>query len=171
MSSDRFRRCEELFHATLVLPEEERGAFLEQHCGDDPLLRADVERLLAAHARAGDFISSPAIAGAGIGNGPEESWVGRLVGPYRVVREIGRGGMGAVYLAERADGQYQQRVALKVIKRGMDTEQVLARFRAERQINRMRVIGTMLVLDWLARQRLRIDDEASLIQSAVQFDI
>ncbi len=60
--------------------------------------------------------------------------VGRLVGPYRLVREIGRGGMGAVYLAERADGQYEQRVALKVIKRGMDTEQVLARFRAERQI-------------------------------------
>ena len=59
---------------------------------------------------------------------------GRRIGPYRVVRELGRGGMGAVYLAERADGQYEQRVALKLIKRGMDTEQVLARFRAERQI-------------------------------------
>ena len=68
------------------------------------------------------------------GVGADESLVGRLVGPYRLVREIGRGGMGAVYLAERADGQYEQRVALKVIKRGMDTEQVLARFRAERQI-------------------------------------
>ncbi|HEU4525607.1 MAG TPA: protein kinase [Gemmatimonadales bacterium] len=134
MNSDRFRRCEELFHVTLGLPEAERGAFLRQRCADDPLLQADVERLLAAHVQAGDFISSPAIAAVGNGIGPDESWLGRLVGPYRVVREIGRGGMGAVYLAERADGQYQQRVALKVIKRGMDTEQVLARFRAERQI-------------------------------------
>ena len=134
MNSDRFQRCEELFHAAVALPDEEREAFLQRSCADDPQLRAEVERLLAAHARAGDFISSPAIAAAGEWSGTDESWVGRLVGPYRVVREIGRGGMGAVYLAERADGQYEHRVALKVIKRGMDTEQVLARFRAERQI-------------------------------------
>ena len=133
MSSDRFQRCEALFHAALPLSGEERETLLERSCADDPLLRAEVERLLAAHVRAGDFISSPAVATAERGAG-DPSWVGRLVGPYRVVREIGRGGMGAVYLAERADGQYELRVALKVIKRGMDTEQVLARFRAERQI-------------------------------------
>ena len=63
-----------------------------------------------------------------------EEWAGRRIGPYSIVRELGRGGMGAVYLAERADGQYQHRVALKLIKRGMDTEQVLTRFRSERQI-------------------------------------
>ena len=134
MNGDRFQRCEELFHAAVALPDAERDAFLQRSCGDDPPLRADVERLLAAHARAGDFISSPAIATAGPWNDADESWIGRLVGSYRVVREIGRGGMGAVYLGERADGQYHQRVALKVIKRGMDTEHVLARFRAERQI-------------------------------------
>jgi serine/threonine protein kinase/tetratricopeptide (TPR) repeat protein len=134
LNSDRFQRCEELFHAAVALPDNERDAFLQRSCADDPSLRADVERLLAAHLRAGDFISSPAIAASGSWNYADESWIGRLVGPYRVVREIGRGGMGAVYLAERADGQYQQRVALKVIKRGMDTEQVLTRFRAERQI-------------------------------------
>ena len=132
MSSDRFQRCEELFHAAVSLADTEREAFLRRSCADDPALRADVERLLAAHARAGSFISSPAIATHRLG--ADESWVGRLAGPYRIVREIGRGGMGAVYLAERADGQYEQRVALKVIKRGMDTDQVLARFRAERQI-------------------------------------
>jgi non-specific serine/threonine protein kinase/serine/threonine-protein kinase len=131
VSSDRFQRCEELFHAAAPLTGKEREAFLERSCADDSDLRADVERLLVAHDRAGDFISSPAVAAA---SGADGNWVGRLVGPYRVAREIGRGGMGAVYLAERADGQYQQRVALKVIKRGMDTEQVLARFRAERQI-------------------------------------
>jgi serine/threonine protein kinase/tetratricopeptide (TPR) repeat protein len=134
MNSDRFQRCEELFHAAAALSDQEREAFLQRSCAADPQLRGEVERLLSAHARAGDFISSPAIAAAGDWSGIDESWVGRLVGPYRVVREIGRGGMGAVYLGERADGQYQQRVALKVIKRGMDTEQVLARFRAERQI-------------------------------------
>jgi tetratricopeptide (TPR) repeat protein/tRNA A-37 threonylcarbamoyl transferase component Bud32 len=134
VNSDRFQRCEELFHAAVALPGEQRDAFLQQRCADDPPLRAEVERLLAAHARAGDFISSPAVAAAGPWSDADQSWVGRLVGPYRVVRQIGRGGMGAVYLAERADGQYEQRVALKVIKRGMDTEQVLVRFRAERQI-------------------------------------
>ena len=133
MNGDRFRRCEELFHAAAPLSDQEREAFLQRGCADDPQLRADVERLLAAHVRSTDFISSPAIAGVREW-ASDESLVGQLVGPYRLVREIGRGGMGAVYLAERADGQYQQRVALKVIKRGMDTEQVLARFRAERQI-------------------------------------
>lgn len=133
MSSERFRRIEDLFHSAVELPDEEREAFLQRRCADDPALRAEVERLLAAHVRSTDFISSPAIAGVREW-ASDESLVGQLVGPYRLVREIGRGGMGAVYLAERADGQYQQRVALKVIKRGMDTEQVLARFRAERQI-------------------------------------
>ena len=133
MNSDRLRRCEELFHAALPLPAQDRERLLRNTCAEDPELRGDVERLLAAHARAGDFISTPAVAALG-GDGIDINWEGRFIGPYRVVREIGRGGMGAVYLAERADGQYEQRVALKVIKRGMDTEQVLARFRAERQI-------------------------------------
>jgi tetratricopeptide (TPR) repeat protein/tRNA A-37 threonylcarbamoyl transferase component Bud32 len=132
--SDRFRQCEELFHAAAALSGRERAELLEQACAGDPGLRVEVERLLAAHARAGDFIASPAIAGAADWFPREESWSGRRVGPYRILSEIGRGGMGAVYLAERADGQYEQRVALKLIKRGMDTEQVLARFRSERQI-------------------------------------
>ncbi len=133
MSRERFQRCEELFHAALPLGEQERDALLRDGCAGDSELRAEVERLLADHGLAGDFISSPALLSTGPGQ-TDPSWVGRLVGPYKVVREIGRGGMGAVYLAERADGQYEQRVALKVIKRGMDTDQVLARFRAERQI-------------------------------------
>ena len=133
MTSDRFRRCEELFHAAAALAGPERDEFLASACLGDPGLRGEVERLLAAHARAGDFIASPAIAAM---EQPEarESLADRRIGPYQVLREIGRGGMGAVYLAERADGQYEQRVALKLIKRGMDTEQVLSRFRAERQI-------------------------------------
>ncbi len=131
--SDRFQRCEELFHAALALEGAAREAFLEEACATDRGLRAEVERLLSAHARAGDFIGAPAVAPPTAWAGAEE-WAGRRIGPYSIVRELGRGGMGAVYLAERADGQYQHRVALKLIKRGMDTEQVLTRFRSERQI-------------------------------------
>jgi non-specific serine/threonine protein kinase/serine/threonine-protein kinase len=134
VNSDRFRRCEELFHAAIELGDEERKRFLGTACGDDPPLRAEVERLLAAHDRAGSFIDTPAVNGMARLESAGEGWIGQRVGAYRIVREIGRGGMGAVYLAERADGQYEQRVALKLIKRGMDTDHVLARFRAERQI-------------------------------------
>jgi eukaryotic-like serine/threonine-protein kinase len=85
----------------------------------------------------GEFLESPAMLFAA----PlvelaerRSSLEGRLVGPYRIVRELARGGMGAVYLAERADGQFQQRVALKLIKRGMDSDEIHRRFLAERQI-------------------------------------
>jgi serine/threonine protein kinase/tetratricopeptide (TPR) repeat protein len=133
VSSDRFRRCEELFHAALPLAGQEREAYLEGSCADDPELRAEVERLLAAHEQAGDFIQLPATAPSSLG-AVEEPMAGRRIGAYRVERELGRGGMGAVYLAERADGAFAQQVAVKLIKRGMDTDHVLARFRAERQI-------------------------------------
>jgi serine/threonine protein kinase/tetratricopeptide (TPR) repeat protein len=133
MSRDRFRRCEDLFHAALPLAGKERDAFLERSCADDPELRADVERLLAAHEEAGDFIQLPAMAPHSLG-AVEEPMAGQRIGAYRVERELGRGGMGAVYLAERADGAFAQQVAIKLIKRGMDTDHVLARFRAERQI-------------------------------------
>jgi non-specific serine/threonine protein kinase/serine/threonine-protein kinase len=124
---------EALFHEALPLPVEDRAALLERECREDAALRSEVERLLAAHDRAGSFIESPAASLGRLGT-VEEPIDGRRIGAYRVIGELGRGGMGAVYLAERADGQYEQRVALKLIKRGMDTEQVLDRFRAERQI-------------------------------------
>ena len=133
MTSDRFHRCEELFHAAASLPAAERDGFLQRACADDPALRGEVERLLVAHERAGAFIQVPAIELPPPDPG-EEPMVGRRIGAYRVVRALGRGGMGAVYLAERADGAFEQRLAIKLIKRGMDTDQVLARFRAERQI-------------------------------------
>jgi eukaryotic-like serine/threonine-protein kinase len=133
VTNDRFQRCEEVFHSARLLAGPARESFLAEACVGDPPLRREVERLLAAHDRAGAFIDTPAVPRTAWSEA-DASWPSPRVGPYRIVREIGRGGMGAVYLAERADGQYQQRVALKLIKRGMDTEQVLARFRAERQI-------------------------------------
>ncbi len=133
MSGDRWQRLTDIFDAAVPLGGDQRRAFLASACAGDPDLRAEIERLLSAHDRAGSFIAAPAISGDALAE-IEDAWAGKLIGPYRVVREIGRGGMGAVYLAERADGQYEQRIALKLIKRGMDTEQVLTRFRAERQI-------------------------------------
>ncbi len=127
----RFERLEALFHEALPLAGAARTALLENACAGDPSLRSEVERLLDAHDRAGGFIQVPA---ATLGGAAEDPVAGRRVGAYRVVRLLGRGGMGAVYLAERADGGFAQTVAIKLIKRGMDTDHVLARFRAERQI-------------------------------------
>ena len=131
MTDDRFRRCEELFHSARALDGAARETFLATACAGDPPLQAEVERLLRAHDRSAGFIQIPA---ATVAEAIEVPLAGRRVGAYRLVGELGRGGMGAVYLAERADGGFTQRVAIKLIKRGMDTDSVLARFRAERQI-------------------------------------
>ncbi len=133
MNADRWQRLESLFDRARTLGSDERSRFLDEQCAGDTELHAEVARLLAANDSAGDFISTPAIHQFAA-NDPHDSIVGRPFGPYRVVGEIARGGMGAVYLAERADGEFRQRVALKVIKRGMDTDLVLKRFRAERQM-------------------------------------
>ncbi len=136
MTPERWERLASLFDEARAVPLEEREAFLDGACAGDESLRADVERLLVAHDRAGDFIASPAISriSAATSADNDPAIVGQTFGPYRVLREIARGGMGAVYLAERVDGEFQRRVALKLIKRGMDTDLVLQRFRAERQI-------------------------------------
>lgn len=135
MSSARFERLAALFDHARGLPADRRAGFLDETCAGDASLRADVERLLVAHDRAGDFIEAPAITHLPPDAADQEaSIVGRTFGAYRVVREIARGGMGAVHLAERADGEFEHRAALKLIKRGMDTDLVLRRFRTERQI-------------------------------------
>ncbi len=133
MNAERWQRLQSLFHAALPLAATEREELLSAACGEDSALRAQVNRLLAAHERPGGIIEYP-IEAEVQADDDDVSAVGRRFGPYRAVRELGRGGMGSVYLGERADGQFQQQVAIKVIKRGMDTSQVLARFRAERQI-------------------------------------
>jgi serine/threonine protein kinase/tetratricopeptide (TPR) repeat protein/TolB-like protein len=135
MSGTRWQRLQELFHQALSLAPDDRAALLERACAEEPELRAELDRLLSAHDRAGAFIHEPAVVRGGVTLADDdESRVGRRLGAYRLVRPLGRGGMGAVYLAERDDGAYTQQVAIKLVKRGMDTDQVLARFRAERQI-------------------------------------
>ncbi len=140
MTPERWKQVKEIFNVALDRSVDEREAFLDEACGGDLSLRQQVERLINSHQQAGDFIEGRAATTQDslltneIATLPPDPMIGRQVGAYKLVREIGRGGMGAVYLAVRADDQYQKRVALKLVKRGMDTKDILRRFRHERQI-------------------------------------
>ena len=141
MSSDSHTRVDELFLQARALPAEGRSAFLAEACGNDDALRAEVEALLAAdHSRfrldqprvPPDGSDEPTLGSARSANGPPRVAPPEQVGPYRILEEIGEGGMGTVYLAEQRE-PIRRRVALKIIKLGMDTKSVIARFEAERQ--------------------------------------
>src|SRR5262245_44864326 len=110
---------------------ESRADFLDKACAEDPLLRDSVERLIRAHERAGDFLNAPTAAFRD-SEIPDADHSGTSIGPYKLLERIGEGGFGVVYLAEQSRPMRRQ-VALKVLKPGMDTEQVIARFEQERQ--------------------------------------
>src|SRR5690606_28204138 len=109
--------------------------FLERECASEPDIRAEVEDLLRWCERAGGFLEEPAAERAApllaLGMDLAE---GRTIGAYRIIREAGRGGMGAVYLAERADADFEQRVALKIVRNGLTGDDAVRRFRDERKI-------------------------------------
>src|SRR5262249_47297661 len=111
----------------------QRQAYLEEACRGDEALRRGVEALLEVHERAGRFLEPPA---AGPGVTVDEPAVaerpGTVIGPYKLLEQIGEGGFGVVFLAEQFQPM-RRKVALKVLKPGMDTRQVVARFEAERQ--------------------------------------
>ena len=145
MNPERWRQIEDLFQEAVDLPAEERPRFLRRKAAGDETLFEQVVALVEQYESAGDFIEAPALDASPLQQTDPyattpgaadiiDPAIGRRIGAYRVVREIGRGGMGAVYLAERADGEFRQRVAVKLIKRGMDTDFILRRFRNERQI-------------------------------------
>jgi eukaryotic-like serine/threonine-protein kinase len=110
---------------------EERTAVLRRSCADDTALLREAEKLLASDTTAFEEFAEFATTRL---RHDERDRIGERIGAYAIVRELGRGGMGAVYLAERADGQFEKCVAIKVLKRGTDTDEVLRRFRIERQI-------------------------------------
>jgi len=136
--SPRFLEIKRLYHAAVALPPQERTPFLDQACANDQSLRREVESLLQ-HDRPedSDFLDHPAMELAArvfdVGEGEGAIEPGSEIGNYKIAEQIARGGMGVVY---RAEQQYPVRraVALKVIKPGMDSEQVIARFEAERQL-------------------------------------
>jgi serine/threonine protein kinase/tetratricopeptide (TPR) repeat protein len=128
VNRERWRRIQEVFREVAELPAGERGAFLTAECGSDAALRERVERMLAADERSHTWLDeAPAPTSP---RAPE--LVGQAVGPYRIVRELGRGGMGAVYLAERVD--VGKRVALKFVRGGATRSGHLQRFLLERRV-------------------------------------
>jgi len=122
--------------AALDTAPADRALLLDQACAGDSSLRAEVESLLVYDERAEGLLETPAIGSTAMmrSEGEAAPMEGRLVGPYKIIRRIGHGGMGTVYLAARADDQYNKRVAIKLVRRGMDTEFIVSRFRHERQI-------------------------------------
>ena len=132
---ERWARVNTVFHAAVALPQAERAEFLRDACPGDDALRADVQRLVEAHDRARDFIRTTPFADivAGVEEAQGAAIIGQRVGAYRVVSLLGRGGMGAVYLAERADGQYAKQVAVKLSSRVLDAS-MREQFAGERQI-------------------------------------
>lgn len=133
MDSHRWRRLETLFHRSLKLASGERAAFLRAECAGHPSLEREVLALLAAdddpRARSAVTVELRRLI-----DGEAVSQVGRRVGPYRLIELLGHGGMGAVYLAERDDEEFQRRVAIKLLPGLMHTEQLATRLRSERQI-------------------------------------
>ncbi len=136
MNLEKWEKAKEIFNSALESKEGQRTAFLHSACGDDQELRTEVETLLASFANAENFIETPAMADALklVDDHHGEAFAGRRIGHYTLIKEIGQGGMGTVYLATRADDEYKKRVAIKLIKRGMDSDDILRRFRNERQI-------------------------------------
>lgn len=130
------KRVEELFSDVCDLPPQQRAPAISAACGDDVELRTELESLLAAHDSAGEFMAKPtedyvpsheSMSAAEIKAGP-----GNIIGRYKLLQLIGEGGFGVVYMAQQTE-PVKRRVAMKIIKLGMDTRQVIARFEAERQ--------------------------------------
>lgn len=132
MNPEIWSRVGDLFEAALDLPAEQRERFVEEQVNGDEELQTRVLELLAADAQARGFLSQPVVR-VGPPPAPEDER-GERVGPYRLIRLVGRGGMGAVYLAERVDDQYQRRVAIKMLPRGVQSQELLERFYRERQV-------------------------------------
>ncbi len=148
----RWQQVRTLLVEAFDLPVADRASFLDRACGEDHVLRAELDSLLKADAAAeqkeatllpeglarahvsiAENLAGDVLTAEGTQILPNER-LGEQLGPYRLKKTLGRGGMGTVYLAERTDGEVRQQVAIKILRRGMDTDDILRRFRSERQI-------------------------------------
>jgi eukaryotic-like serine/threonine-protein kinase len=137
MTPERWQHVKQVLAAVLEIEPASRAAYLDNVCATDRSLREEVDRFLAAEAVAGpQFLARSWFAEA---QGPvvlkdAELWIGRRLGSYELVEQIGVGGMGEVYRALRADDQYRSQVAIKLVRAGQDSVYIVSRFKAERQI-------------------------------------
>ncbi len=128
---EKWDQVKELFALALERDPEERSGFLREACAGDDSLRTEIESLLSSFDGAASFLEDcPA---ADVVSAQSRAIAGKRIGAYRIIREIGQGGMAVVYLGERDDQNYRKQVAIKMVKPGIDSEQVLRRFRNERQ--------------------------------------
>ena len=143
MAADRWRRVRQITADTLERPKSERISWLTEACAGDEGLFREVHSLLTAHDSAGAFLETPGLASEAAAEAieatarlsPASIAVGRDIGPYRIVRELGQGGMGVVYLAERADAVFEKQVAIKVVLGGFASGLWMTqRFHEERRI-------------------------------------
>ncbi len=139
-TGNRWSQLKALFDSALALDPSERNSFIERQCGNNQELRQELESLLRSYEESGDFFEPPFgdlsfFADTTFpGDALPEPQIGSRIGAYCLEREIGRGGMGAVYLATRADSEFVKRVAIKLIRSGKDNDFAIGRFRNERQI-------------------------------------
>lgn len=136
MDPERWRIVTRLFHEMLEQPRDTRDRALDEACGDDADLRHEVLGLLRAHEEDPDFLEVPLarvreLTEASLGAGPQPE---TMVGPFRIVRPLGQGGMGEVFLAQQETAAFSRPVAIKIVKRGMDGAEILKRFAVERQV-------------------------------------
>ncbi len=137
MKSEQWQQVRDILDSAIALPSGERSAYLDHACATDQELRSEVESLLQSHEEAGSvFLNTPAadLKTALSDASPRSNWMGRRIGVYQIEAEIGHGGMGEVYRAVRADGQFKKNVAIKIVRGGYDTAAMLERFLHERQI-------------------------------------
>ena len=136
MTPEAWQTIKQLFQEALEQKPEKRAAFLDEACRDHPEARAIIDEMLAGESASDDFLESsgedffPILTGIDTAG---DALAGNQVGAFRLERLLGEGGMGSVYLGVREDSEFRQQVAIKLIKRGMDTRAVLQRFQAERQ--------------------------------------
>ncbi len=134
MQADNWSRVKALFNEALDLPPPERAGLIDRACDGDAALRREVESLLAFAEQDGPLGPTGSELAASALEEVADPHFGQRLGAYRILRELGRGGMGAVYLAERVDGEFQQQVAIKIVRRSIADPDLVRRFRVERQV-------------------------------------
>jgi eukaryotic-like serine/threonine-protein kinase len=136
VTPEEWQKIKEVLQEAMELDRSQHAAFLDSACAGQTSLRGEVESLLLSYQQDQSFLERPlAAAASGLVTGAvQASWIGRRLGPYQVLEEIGEGGMGAVYRAVRADGMYDKEVAIKLIRTGLTTDFFASRFRIERRI-------------------------------------